>query len=198
MSKVYHPDNKSTGSHIKFVKLKEAYDDIKDAPRASHNTNTASDNPFYRPPEDLRYRTAYNRTQYNDHEAQDFARRYQDYLRRHGGENDPHWDNWHRMRREQTAQQHREAFKKKYNVSPLASITILLGSVAWILIYSCILLFWEGSDVKSNVAKNRSRRYEEYLAYKEYVRKREAEDAARKAKYEFNNSADVDVASGDN
>lgn len=183
---------------MKFVKLKEAYDDIKDAPTASSTTTTASGNPFHRPNEDLRHRTAYSRTQFNDYDAQDFARRYQEYMRRHGGENDTQWDNWHRMRREQTAKQHRDAFKKKYNVSPLASITILLGSVAWILIYSCILLFWEGSDVKSNVAKNRSRRYEEYLAYKEYIRKREAEEAARNTKYEFSNKADVNVASGDN
>lgn len=32
LSKIYHPDNLETGDQAKFVRLKEAYDKIKDAP----------------------------------------------------------------------------------------------------------------------------------------------------------------------
>lgn len=34
MSKLYHPDNAETGSHQKFLRIKTAYDKIKDAPLA--------------------------------------------------------------------------------------------------------------------------------------------------------------------
>lgn len=32
MSKIYHPDNPKTGDQGKFVKIKDAYEQIKDAP----------------------------------------------------------------------------------------------------------------------------------------------------------------------
>lgn len=35
LSRIYHPDNKETGSHNKFVRLKNAYEIIKDAPLRS-------------------------------------------------------------------------------------------------------------------------------------------------------------------
>lgn len=32
LSKIYHPDNSRTGNHDRFLRVKEAYDQIKDAP----------------------------------------------------------------------------------------------------------------------------------------------------------------------
>lgn len=200
LSKIYHPDNKSTGSHAKFVKLKEAYDEIKDAPTASpaggtyngtYNSTTGSssaysDAQFYRAREDLRSRSG--QWAGTEREAQDFARRYQDYLRRHGTDADFNAENvyWQRHRREQTAKRHREAFK--YNFSPMMATTLMLGSVAWIIIMACVSLWFESGGVgKQSVHTHRSRRYEEYLAFKAYKEKREAEMAAQKARDEFDN-----------
>lgn len=39
LSKDYHPDNPKTGSHKKFLQLKEAYEKIKDAPMLLKNNN---------------------------------------------------------------------------------------------------------------------------------------------------------------
>lgn len=185
LSKIYHPDNKSTGSHTKFVKLKQAYDEIKDAP-----SSQTSDSTFSRAQEDLRHSTY---ARYRDQErsyydnAEDFARRYHEYAKRQPGYDAEHPEEiWRRVKRNKTAQarkqQQNEARGKPF-LTPLTSFTIFLGAVAWIFIYSGVLLVWDYSDhMKKSVSGNRSRSYQEYLAYREYVKKKQE---GTKQKYDF-------------
>lgn len=43
LSKLYHPDNPQTGSHNKFLKVKQAFDQIKEAPLAQNSHRLSDD-----------------------------------------------------------------------------------------------------------------------------------------------------------
>lgn len=61
LSKLVHPDNVKTGNQYKFIRLKEAYQIIKDAPLAS----TKLTGPSVERPEDLTYRAFIERRRYD-------------------------------------------------------------------------------------------------------------------------------------
>lgn len=189
LSKIYHPDNKATGSHTKFVRLKEAYDEIKDAPTAPSDSYNSS--AFNKAQEDLSHRTY---ARYRDQERSyyenpdDFARRYQEYVKRQPGHDPESPDEaWRRVRRNRTGYSTRtrreQVNASKFAVSPLTTFTIFLGAIAWIFVYSGFLLAWDYTDtLKKNASGGKTRSYEEYLAYREYVRKKRSQ---QRNNYEF-------------
>lgn len=159
LSKIYHPDNKVTGSHSRFVELKEAYDAIKDGTAST----TASNTPNYRYYDDD--------ISHKDHV--NFRERYRDYQtiyergRSHsfGGPYARSSTPWEDLKSDREFRKQRA-----YNGSfgnragrPLINITIFLSAIAWVIIYSSAILMW---DYNNQVKKAR---YEAENYYKKRV-----------------------------
>lgn len=155
LSKIYHPDNKLTGSHAKFLELKEAYDALKDGQPTSTSSYTSETN-------------SYNNQQ-NSYSHKDYVRyhggnqRYRDEGRQ-GNYNagDRAWDNYVRQRNYQKAKAERQSFGKG---KPDRGLSVLSG-LAWIFIYSAVMFGWAQQEKSV-------RRDEDFVAYSEYVRRRE-------------------------
>lgn len=166
LSKVYHPDNKVTGSHNKFVELKEAYDAIKSgkplsSPSASSNYSSYSTT--YRPPTNHKNTTnsAYSQ-QYSSFDSESRRRAYE-YAR------NPWGDGQHSRR---------SSFR-----SPLAQLTIVGSVFAWFIIFSSLTaLFTESFNTKrARVEQDRAR--EAYYNLLE-IRRRQAGESWTYAEFE--------------
>lgn len=178
LSKIYHPDNKITGSHNEFVKLKEAYDAVKDGPPAtSQSYSTTASNTYsnYDPYADLSHKAhAYQREQ-----TKSYQRYYDPYSGRtsggagfggpYGNSSSP----WEDLVRD------KEYKRRKYNDPyrgksgrPLVSITLILSGVAWLTIWWSVNEMWKlNSQARSETYSSGVKEYKEY---QEYLRRREA------------------------
>jgi len=166
LSKVYHPDNKLTGSHAKFVELKEAYDALKDGQQPSSASSSS------RYDEDLshkahrRHRDIYQN--YTDHTG---------YGSGAGFGQSGKTEAWEAYARERAYQRQRadwNSFGQRRPFSSGANFTIFLGAIAWIFIYSGILLVWDYNDaIKKGTVRYNARTKEDYLAYEEFLRRKE-------------------------
>ena len=164
LSKIYHPDNKETGSHAKFVELKAAYDALKDG----HPTITSTTNSnFY--DSDL------------SHEAHKrYREQYRDFTSSHAyGFGGPYrrssrpWEDLKKDREYRKYKEDTENFGRGLQ-KPIVSLTLILSAVAWIVIYSGALLIFDYNDkIKQGYARYRSRSHEDYLAYQEYLKSKE-------------------------
>lgn len=169
LSKIYHPDNKATGSHSKFVELKTAYDALKDGhPKVTTPSPDNNYNNFY--DSDLsheahkRYRERYK----------DFTATYQYGFGGPYRASDRPWEDLKRDREYRRQKHYTETFGQRGR--PFISLTIILSAVAWIVIYSSALLIWDYNDkIKSGVSRFKAKSHDDYLAYQEYLKRKEAE-----------------------
>lgn len=185
LSKVYHPDNKVTGSHAKFVELKEAYDALKDG-----KPKITSDTSSYTGARNYYYDTD---TSYQAHKA--YRDRWRDYpngQHRYGGFGGPYqhsknpWDDLMKDREYRRQKQSYESFANRGGRN-LVSVTMVLSALAWIVIYSSVLLIWDYNDSqKKNVHLFTSRDNPNYIQYQQFLKKKEAERIATMEK--MNNS----------
>lgn len=171
LSKVYHPDNKLTGSHNKFVKLKEAYDAIKNGPPAMSNSYSQNEQDY-----DLTHKAyaRYREQQRNYHNTYEKEHRY-GFGGPYGQSSTP-WEDFLRDREYQRRRQNNERFSSPPGAAgrSLISVTIIFSAIAWIIIYSSVLLIFDiDHDSKKNMSAYRGRNYEDYLAYEEYLRRKE-------------------------
>lgn len=173
LSKVYHPDNKHTGSHTKFVKLKQAYDEIKDAPKAS-----ISDNQYYNP-EDLTHK-AY--TQYREKERSyyydsNYTRRYDNEFNKSHGFGGPYAQSenpWEQLRRDRMFRRHQNRQQDYYN--RYMRRRTIAKTITWIFLLSSFLIVKDISDnISKDISDDRIRSRKEYTMYREYVRAKEKE-----------------------
>uniref|UniRef100_A0A6G1SII3 DnaJ dnj-10 n=1 Tax=Aceria tosichella TaxID=561515 RepID=A0A6G1SII3_9ACAR len=168
LSKIYHPDNKTTGSHAKFVELKAAYDALKDGHPKVTTPSTNGTNNFY--DADLsheahkRYREQYK----------DFTSTYSyGFGGPYRGSKRP-WEDLKRDREYRKNRHYTETFGERGR--PVVSLTIILSAVAWIVIYSSALLIWDYNDkLKQGISRYKARSHDDYVAYQEYLKRKEAE-----------------------
>lgn len=182
LSKVYHPDNKDTGSHAKFVALKQAYDAIKDGPPAASPYQSYTQQPPRRSSPTSRTYTRY------DFEEDLKRRTYgQDYTSssdnpynrssRFGGpyrNSSTPWEDFSRDR-EWSKMNYSHAYNNRYQKGRgLVSMTISLSVLAWVAIYTCILLSidFEGYAKRRLERLKRETGDNEYRAYKRLVQER--------------------------
>lgn len=166
LSKVYHPDNKTTGSHLRFVKLKEAYDAIKDGPPATsdHTSSSTANNRYsnYDPFADLSHKAhAYYRERHRD-----YPPKYTSY-----GRSETPWEDFKRDKEYERA---RRSYSNIYKGKPEPP------NVLAIVLMITFMVFWIGSGLLRNADDHRHyesarKRREEYVAYREYLRKKEAD-----------------------
>lgn len=170
LSKVYHPDNKITGSHNKFVKLKEAYDAIKDGPPATSPNPYSSHDPYA----DLRHKTHI----YQREQSKAYRNTYDRYNGRTSagsGFGGPYANSstpWEDLLKEKEYK--RRKYYQNYGGStrPVVSITLILSGLAWIVIGTCVNEFWK----LNNEARGKfySNNIQEYKEYQDYMRRKEA------------------------
>lgn len=188
LSKIYHPDNKTSGSHLKFVQLKEAYDALKDGPPAtnttssyssSSSTNSTTGNRYsnYDPYEDLSHR-AYAR--YREQTKEYYSGRKKTFSSSFGGPYANSSTPWEDMRRDQewSRKRHSGHFNQSRGSAfqPFIHTTLFLGAIAWIVIYSgAMLIFDYNNQIKSQAAAIRSRRFDEYLTLQESLKRKESD-----------------------
>lgn len=176
LSKIYHPDNRTTGSHLKFVQLKEAYDAIKDGqPAVSDTYRAAKTNSYsnYDEHVDLSHKAhAYYRERHRDYPESPFGGPY-------SGSSTP-WEDLKRDRNYYRRRQEYERFAMGRAGKPIISLTLLFGAIAWIVIYSSVLLIWDTNDPATKRDIHRNRGYRDYLAYQEQLRRRAEMRAAAK------------------
>lgn len=176
LSKVYHPDNKDTGSHTKFVKLKEAYDAIKDG----SPTITATAQSYYKPPPSSSTSSYTNYDDYSDlnQRAHQYYRHKEYQNKGFGGpfaNSQTPWDDYKKAREaHRRYQQEQNPFNK--GGKSLISVTVIISALAWMVMYSGVLILWENNDrMKKEIFVNKSRNYEDYVAFKEYMARKEAD-----------------------
>ena len=173
LSKVYHPDNKATGSHMKFVELKEAYDALKDGHPTITTTGpsrTNNYNNYYDTDVSYQAHRAY-REQYKDYRTAYEHRTYG-----FGGPYKNSSKPWEEMAREREYRR-QQAYNNSFGnrARPLVSLTIILSAMAWIVIYSCVLLIWDYNDAfKKGMSSYKAKTHQDYEAYQEYIRRKEA------------------------
>lgn len=64
----------------------------------------------------------------------------------------------------------------------MTSLTLLLGAISWIVMYSSVLLIWDYNDnVKNSYVKHRAKHREDYVSFDSYMRKREEQRRLRRA-----------------
>lgn len=180
LSKIYHPDNKTTGSHLRFVQLKEAYDAIKDGPPASSDTDrSAKHNSYanYDDHEDLSHKAhAYYREKHREYANP--RPPFSSY-----GRSQTPWEDFQRDREYYKRKKDYERFTMGKAGSSLTSLTIVMAAVAWIVIYSSILLIWDSnSSNKRTFETSRARSYSDYIAYKEFIRRKEMQERRQKSR----------------
>lgn len=170
LSKIYHPDNKLTGSHAKFVELKQAYDALKDGQPRTTTPSGGGNNNYY--DQDLSHENLRRyREQYKDFTS------YHDYG--FGGPYRNSKNPWEDLKRERDYRRYKEkaaADNFAQRGRPLISLTIILSAVSWIVIYSSALLIFDYNDgIKSGLIRYKSKSHEDYMAYQEYLKRKEAE-----------------------
>lgn len=171
LSKVYHPDNKVTGSHTKFVELKEAYDALKDGHPSNPTPNHGSDSYRYYHDTDLSYE-AHKRYRRQNNPEREYG---------FGGPYRNSRTPWEELRSQKEFRRHKdytETFGQRGR--PIASLTIILSAVAWMVIYSSALFIWDYKDkVKRGMSSYRTNSHDDYLRYQEYLKKKEYERVAK-------------------
>lgn len=189
LSKVYHPDNKITGSHNKFVKLKEAYDAIKDGPPAiSQSYSASTSNPYsnYDPYADLSHKGhAYYRER-----SKTYERSYGQSDGRtsagagFGGPYSRSSTPWEDLMKEKEYKRRKYYESYKGSTGPMVSITLILSGLAWIVIGSCIIEAWKLNTEARG--KYYSDNIQEYREYQDYLSRREAaRDKLNKPRYGY-------------
>ena len=178
LSKVHHPDNKATGSHAKFVELKEAYDALKDGtPDTTRSTSSPDGRSPYYEDYDFSYQAHRKyRDRYKDYQTA-YEASYSSSANRFGGRyanSQTPWEDFKRHREyNQQASTHGGAFTR-VSARPILSATLILSAIAWIVIYSSILLMWDYNDsIRKNLARHKLRDHLDYEAYEKYLQARE-------------------------
>lgn len=175
LSKIYHPDNRTTGSHLKFVQLKQAYDAIKDGPPAVSDTyREAKTNTYsnYDEHVDLSHKAhAFYRENNRDYPGSSFGGPYY--------RSSTPWEDYKRDRDYYKRKAAYEKFSKGRFGQPMISLTLLFSAIAWIVIYSSVLLVWDFNEPTYKRDNHRNRGYKDYLAYQEHLQRRAAEGIDR-------------------
>lgn len=168
LSKVYHPDNKLTGSHNKFVELKEAYDALKNGHPATTSDTTKSQyggNSYYQYDDytDLKYNgNTYHRSKSTPNHNQQFGGPFY-------GSKSP-WEEYKRAQRAQDTYTYSRFGNHK--PSGHVSFTLTMSAIAWIVIFSCASLLW---DLRTDKVREKNKEYQErqekYLAHLKEIEK---------------------------
>lgn len=179
LSKVYHPDNSVTGSHIQFVKLKEAYDALKDGTPTTSDSSTSSysksTNSYsnYNEHADVSYKAhAYYRNKSRDHytnysEGRPFGYGF-------GGPYSRSKTPWEDMMKDKDWERRRSYQYRGKPFNPtLIRTTLFFSAVCWIIIYSGMQLIWDYNDNIRRSMSGFSGNYEEYVAFEEALRRKE-------------------------
>lgn len=158
LSKVYHPDNNITGSHSKFVRLKEAYDALKDgSPKVGSSYSSQDENIDYSHKAYARYREQ-QRDYYDRPRPQGYG---------FGGPYARSSTPWEDMMKERTynRRRHENPYERR---GPLVNITLVLSGLAMFVIYSSMLVVFDFNDnIRNNmkVFKSHNRDYQAYMQY---------------------------------
>jgi len=161
LSKIYHPDNRVTGSHLKFVKLKEAYDALKNGIPTT-TTSSYSNYSDYNEWSDLSHRAYRRSAEYGTNYERQQGRTY-GFGGPYANSSRP-WEDLKRDR-EYARRAHDAIFHRR--LRPVISMTMVLSAMAWIVIYSSLLLFWDYKDgVRRAIRLHQQQNYEEFMAYK--------------------------------
>lgn len=182
LSKVYHPDNKLTGSHAKFVQLKEAYDAIKDGPPATSPTSTSTYGNYGTSAPNSTY--DYENVDYTHRAHARYRQYYRDYPRHESPFGNSQFGGPYRhsstpfedlMRdREYRRRMAQETRFTKNAGRPLVHMTIFFSAVAWIIIYSCFLVLWDtrNEQKRRGLFKFHNKNYNDYVAFQDYADRR--------------------------
>lgn len=171
LSKIYHPDNKTTGSHLRFVQLKEAYDAIKDGPPATSDINRPSTRSNSYSTYDEHADLSHKAHAYHRERNRDYANSRSQYFR-----SQTPWEDFTRDRSYERQRQEYDRFAMGKMGKPLISFTVIFGAIAWIVIYSSFLLIWDFNSHAKNPYRHNSRGFEDYEAYKEYIERKRTEN----------------------
>lgn len=194
LSKIYHPDNKETGSHLKFVKLKEAYDAIKEGPPSvtgssytkTRPSSASTSSSYSSSSNQSSYSSRYNDPDINKRAHDFYRRRYRNTTtNEYNGFGGPFKNSstpWEDFKKDQEYRR-QQRYGYASSTRPLIHVTIFLSAIAWIVIYSGVLLIWDYNEqIKKGMFKFKPRSREEYLAYEEYLRRKESERLLRTKK----------------
>lgn len=166
LSKLYHPDNKTTGSHAKFVNLKQAYDAIKDGPPATTPTsNTYSRYSNTYGSMNQKTHDEYQRQRYEYHKAQE-SRRRGTFGGMYSGSETP----WEDMMKER--ERRRASYGGRVSSNYFRSVVILSLFFYMFVISGVRLLFDRNENVKRRLHLVNVRRREEYEEYEKYLKER--------------------------
>lgn len=159
LSKIYHPDNKLTGSHIKFVQLKAAFDEIKDAPTAKSSDIPFSDGNIN------------NRSYSNFRPASD---RTNDERYGFGGPYAHSDDPWEQIRRDRAYRR-----QTRYTYYPRTR-PVVTKALVWIALWSSLLIAWDFSGkLSQGIQYERVKQHRDYLIYQDRLRERRVAAAKR-------------------
>lgn len=182
LSKVYHPDNKTTGSHTKFVELKEAYDALKDGQptttKGSTQTSANNYNNYYDTDVSYQMHRAY-RDRMRDYTSHPYGQSNYGFGGPYRGSSSP----WEELKRDREYRRQRDRYNANYQQSGrgLINVTIILSAMAWIIIYSSVLLIWDYNDSAKKVMYDfRAPNPDSYSQYEDYLKRKEAARALRK------------------
>lgn len=168
LSKIYHPDNKVTGSHNKFVELKEAYDAVKDGPPATDSGNS--------------YQSRSSYSNYDEHaDLSHRAHRYyrekrQEYERPYGfgGPFRHSRDPWEELMRHRAYERYKSDKFNRYGSKvgrPMAQITFFISAIAWIIIYGSFMMAIDQG--KHHYSENFRESYLKHLEYEDRISRRQ-------------------------
>lgn len=168
LSKIYHPDNKVTGSHTKFVQLKQAYDEIKDAPTTSSRNfydHEGSEHMSHKAYAQYRER---HRSYYHE---DDYASRYAKQSHGFGGPYANSENPWEKLRRDRVFRR-RQVFHQnpaRLNMARnVSKLIIVLCSVYFMLAVKDF-----GDEMSKGILDDRVKHRDEYLKYRKYLKERE-------------------------
>lgn len=189
LSKVYHPDNKSTGSHAKFVALKQAYDAIKDGPPVTDGERPmqygAQSRPSSRAYSDFDFDSDFRRRM-NSYSKDEYRYHYKRSYR-FGGPFRDSSSPWEDFVREKNWQKSRGSFTDNRVRMGRGSLStaVIYGLIAWVILYSFglyLINFEDYTHRRANRFGTDARR--DYEAYQELVRQRKIAIESIKSRYE--------------
>lgn len=167
LSKIYHPDNNISGSHDKFLKIKEAYDALKEgSPPISDQSGARYSEYRHKTTNDSR--NFGERYGFNPHERRKYTENRYDY--------DPFADiNMSRA----------NDFTMARN---FINTTLSFGAMTWIVIFLCFAMAMDSrSRYKDKLADMRNpKNLEEYLSLLEILEEKEKARAQAKLKRKDN------------
>lgn len=181
LSKVYHPDNKVSGSHLKFVKLKEAFDAVKDGnPSVTDDFRPYQPNPFTTRQEDYQDLTHRAHARYREATREQSKTGYwDDRSYGFGGPYSRSSTPWEDLKQDREYKRTKHSYPR---ASPLVGFTIIMSALAWMVIYSCVIFFWESrfAERKIVLTRMRNQNYPDIQSYDEYLKRFDREELESK------------------